>query len=725
MQKFLSVELQNCYGIGSLKTNFDFAQNRTTILYAPNGAMKTSFAQTFKDIAAGVQSSDRIFPDRQTVRKVNFGGTGHVDPATIVVIEPFNASYESKALSKLLVNEALRKEYDAIHSAVSKSLANLVDGLAKTSGLKKTEVVAAFVDDTTISRTDTYTAFARLERQVSELDEPLFNLKYKDVLNDKVLSLIQNDEIKVKIEAYSKKYEELITSSRFFRAGKFNHYNASTVAKILKENGWFAGGHTVTLRSGDTFIEVSSEATLVDLIQEELDAILNDAELKSVFSELDKLLNKNTELREYREFLSKNSSIIAELANVGAFKERLWISYLCSHRDEYKSLIGEYDSAKKELDRIRTVARIEASQWNEVISIFNERFSVPFRVYVDNQEDVILQSVAPTLGFSYFDSYNNSEKKISGDVLDSSLSQGERRAKYLLNVIFEMEGRRSDESAVFIIDDIADSFDYKNKYAIIEYLKDISEHSSFFQIILTHNYDFFRTVVSRLELHSPNRLYASKSGSDITVMPTPKEQNPFLHWKKDLSSSVNVIACVPFIRNIAEYCGNSGCFDALTVALHWKTNTDAITFGDISDEFSKVITDGSVNVPDRNANYVQSLFDCCDSLCQSPVEDFSLEKKIVLAIGTRLRAEKYMISKISDDVWVNSIKSSQTGKLSKRFFDKFISDNNMRDAKKIIRRVNLITPENVHVNSFMYEPILDLSPIALKDLYTNTKNVLV
>ena len=37
----------------------------------------------------------------------------------------------------------------------------------------------------------------------------------------------------------------------------------------------------------------------------------------------------------------------------------------------------------------------------------------------------------------------------------------------------------------------------KNKYAIIEYLKDISEDPKFKMIILTHNFDFYKTIKKR------------------------------------------------------------------------------------------------------------------------------------------------------------------------------------------------------------------------------------
>lgn len=43
---------------------------------------------------------------------------------------------------------------------------------------------------------------------------------------------------------------------------------------------------------------------------------------------------------------------------------------------------------------------------------------------------------------------------------------------------------------------------------------------------------------------------------------------------------------------------------------------------------------------------------------------------------------------------------------------------------KLLDQVNLITPENIHLNSFMYEPILDMSNHHLKQLYTNINQLL-
>lgn len=43
------------------------------------------------------------------------------------------------------------------------------------------------------------------------------------------------------------------------------------------------------------------------------------------------------------------------------------------------------------------------------------------------------------------------------------------------------------------------------------------------------------------------------------------------------------------------------------------------------------------------------------------------------------------------------------------------------DQIMVLSQVNLMTPENIHLNSFMYEPILDMSALHLYDLYGKIK----
>lgn len=64
----------------------------------------------------------------------------------------------------------------------------------------------------------------------------------------------------------------------------------------------------------------------------------------------------------------------------------------------------------------------------------------------------------------------------------------------------------------------------------------------------------------------------------------------------------------------------------------------------------------------------------------------------------------------------------KTGQLFQAFKEKF---NNQIDEISLLRRVNLITPANIHINAFMYEPILDMGFGELVNLYQAVKENLV
>ena len=95
----VTVQLENCYGIKTLGHTFDFSQSAAYAIYAPNGSMKTSFAQTFRDIADGQHSQDRIFPSRTTVRDIKDSNGEALSPERVLVLSPYDEffSHNEKA----------------------------------------------------------------------------------------------------------------------------------------------------------------------------------------------------------------------------------------------------------------------------------------------------------------------------------------------------------------------------------------------------------------------------------------------------------------------------------------------------------------------------------------------------------------------------------------------------------------------------------------------------
>ena len=716
----VKVQLQNCYGIISLDAEFDFSKKFANLVYAPNGSMKTSFAKTFKDLSENKQSQDRVYPDRKTTREITDENGTSLNSDEVFVVEPYDESYESSRLSTLLANKELKSEYDEILTGIENRSTELVALLKQTSGVKSglediiSKVFTKLPDNL-------LRAFDRIKVEVLEdpVDPSLVGIKFNTLFSERVEKLIFDPETQVALEEYTANYDALISGSRFFREGVFNHYHAGEIAKQLKTHGFFKADHKLSLSSEEGETRVESEVELEKLINEELTSILSDEKLRASFDKIDKKLSTK-ELRDFREFLVANQTLIPRLQNPDLLKEDLLKSYLMRHRDQFESLMAEYETGRKRLDEIAKEASDQATRWQEVINIFNRRFSVPFEVRIENKQDVILKRVTPNISFIFEDD-SATPKPVERKDLLNILSRGERRALYILNIIFEVEARKSEAMpTLFIVDDIADSFDYKNKYAIVEYLSDILDQGEFKQIILTHNYDFYRTVWHRLSLGGAN-FHASKSANGITLNSEKMYRDPFEKWKSLANSESKIdslIAMIPFVRNLSQYCGFPNEFSTLTSLLHIKSDSFKITVHDLLCIFSKILNGQEFSCSLENDQaIIPVVIQTAEIIANSDEIDLELKKKIVLSIGIRLCAEQLMIDAINDPIFVSDIKNNQTAKLIKRFKEVAVNTNIDINVCELMDRVNLMTPENIHLNSFMYEPILDMSSKHLSDLY--------
>jgi hypothetical protein len=302
------------------------------------------------------------------------------------------------------------------------------------------------------------------------------------------------------------------------------------------------------------------------------------------------------------------------------------------------------------------------------------------------------------------------------------LSTGERKALYVLNVIFEIQRRiKAGQGTLVVVDDIADSFDYQNKYAIIQYLKDISDDGLFKLIIMTHNFDFFRTLESRFIGYS-RCLMASKDDTGIALVQATGIRNVFANdWKGAFfKDSKKKIASIPFLRNLIEMTSGEADpgYARLTSMLHWKIDSATITVGELDAIYNSLCrSSGSSAKP---AELVCDLIAKEAKSCLGPSAGLDLENKIVLAIAIRVAAEKFMVAKINDAQFLTAIESNQTQRLITKFKENFQRE---RENLAILDRVSLMTPENIHVNSVMYEPIVDMSDDHLKRLYTDVAKV--
>ncbi|HVZ81606.1 MAG TPA: phage infection protein [bacterium] len=724
--KRLKAKMVYCNGINKLEQEFDFTEKRAVAIYAPNGVMKSSFAQTFTDLTLGIDSQDRVFKTiRQSIREITDENGVAISKEEVFVIKPYDQFFShTEKTSTLLINKELKKEYEKYLSATESAKETFISALKKISKTRRdieNEISITFSKESG----KFFESLIQTQKDVTELEEAVFsNLHYDQIFDEAIIKFLSEDEIKNNIEDYSNKHEELLEKSTYFKKN-FNYYNAETISKNLASNNFFKANHTIVLNADNPKI-IRDETELRKLIEEEQKAILNDPDLKRKYDRFSKKINVNKDLRDFGNFISENRQVLPHLKDLVKFREDIWKSYFKTTFSLFVTAIETHEAVLKKKLEIEKKALEDRTQWQSVVDIFNRRFHVPFNIEAANKIQVALEKESLLkLTFTFKD--GQKEIPIDQNLLLEILSQGEKKALYILNIIFEIEVRKlTGRPTLFIIDDIADSFDYKNKYAIIEYLKELLDHDNFYQIILTHNFDFFRTVAGRY-VGFKNCYFAFRSDEEIYLKKAVSLNNIFVDvWKREFFTDQRKrIASIPFIRNIIQY--TDGDSDAnylkLTSLLHRKNDSDEIKQSDLDDIFNQVFKQQGIS-----SNGDRKVIDVIHSeaaKCLGADDGVNFENKIVLSIAIRLMAEDYMKIKINDQEFLSRIKNSkgQTFKLFKEFKNRFEGYPAALPAIDVLDRVMLMTPEIIHLNSFMYEPILDMSDKSLKRLYVDVRGL--
>ncbi|MDU7150108.1 MAG: hypothetical protein E6300_16655 [Clostridium sp.] len=718
----IKFELRYCHGINELKYTFKFNKKKPYVIYAPNGTMKTSFTKTLQDLREDRESMDEVFLDRESKRIINNELNQPLEASNVLVFESYKDNYEADNMTNLLVSEKLKKQYDSITNKLEENKIQFLKVIEKKSGVTlRKGLETILMNDLNGQRNELFDCLQSQENNKEELITPLLcKIKYIDIINDNVKKFLDDQEVRRLLKEYMEKYNQLFENS-IFKKGIFNHSNAEDIGKNLQDNGYFKANYNLLINNKGEEIKISDKKGLEELVKKAKNQILEDDDLAEKFDKIDQKIKKNKENKKLRDILEEYPELIVELTNYDELKKKFWVSYIFKDDEslgKYNTLISNYNDSKEKIKAIIEKAKNEKTQWEGVINLFNNRFDVPFKVGIGNQEDVILKESRPSLIFTYLDP--NEEKNIDKNKLINVLSRGEQRALYILNIIFEIKGIENEgEDILLVFDDIADSFDYKNKYAIIEYLKEISEEMKFNMIILTHNFDFYRTIGNRLNARC---LMTKKSEEKIEITEGKYIKDIFLRWKTQFATNDKIlISAIPFIRNISEYILGSECaeYKFLTCLLHIKQNpkTKNIRVCDIQNIYKKLWQiDEEIDTDER---YVYSIImEQAEAICDEPTEELDLENKITLSIAIRLLAEEYMINRINDMDFVSSITGVQTGKLLGKFKETFKGEI---ITIKLLEKVNLMTSENIHLNSFMYEPLLDISENHLKSLYLSIK----
>jgi len=721
--KNLHIELHNCYGIGELQQDINFGPGRNCcIIYAPNGTMKTSFTRTISKLIDGKQPEDAIFNDRKSKAVVTIDGQ-KISANNCYVYNNLKEDGNS-SITTFLANKQLKENYDTILQSLQESWGVLRHKLTTDSRSSdcEEEILKTFSPSAEISIFECLNNIYQLYFPNDSVSYPLYTFKYNDVFDKagKVKKFVEDNQ--VIINSYFSEYQNVIKSSILFSKGadSFGTYQASLLLKSVEDNRFFKASHHIILKDGT---KIDSKDQFSELLDKEIRKVLEDEKLKKSFDKLEKKLGGNNELRQFKDTIIRDPILVSHLTDYEAFRKEVLLGYLYNNHKELHDFIVQYQLEKAEIQKIIAQANKSLDKWKAVIDLFNTRFFVPFEVYIKNQSDIILKEKSATLGFRYRESEEQSKEE-SQSALLSALSTGEARAFHILQNLFEIEARKCGSNETLIIfDDIADSFDYKNKYAIIEYLADLIGNSKFALIILTHNFDFYRTVVSRLgvkHIYFANKEKGRKIKLCTGIFNTDIIKNRFISKVTDKRAFIGLI---PFVRNLMEYSQGTASKDylLLTSCLHQKSNTKDITIGNIFEIFKSNLTgmeDKSITFIEER--YINVLFQEA-SFVMSDLNEVDLANKLVLSIAIRIKAEQILFDIISEE-HLKELKpgKNQTGELVKLLKKYYTGTHG--ETILLMNRVIMLTSENIHVNNFMFEPLVDISSLHLKQLYNDVCN---
>ena len=742
----ISFDFEHCFGIQTLHEEIEFkAGQPAVVIYAPNGMMKTSFANTCAEMAKVATAKpkrgraaaaekdpicDRLAPDTPSVHTIKVDGN-EIEPECIFVANPDQTEFNAnKQVTDFLASQALKDEYDRIVGLLEQARKEFVNavgsnGVSQSSDCDK-ELAESFLGDENAPLYGCIELIAAMLRD----DSPYYDVKFDDIFDDKGAVKVFLDENQGLLDTYATQYNQLLRDSDFFHVEgdkSFGTYQAAQLGKAFKDEEYFAVQHKLVLRNTE---EITSAQAYNQKIKDEKDRILNDDELKKTFEAITKKVEANGELRSFSKVITKHPEWIPKLADYEGFRKEVLIGYV-NHpevRGKFDALIQVYTANKADLERVVAQARQEQDHWREIVDIFNLRFhTLPFVVKIENQENVLLQQEEAKLVFEYVDGQGQGHKKSKEDLLQI-LSNGERRAFVILQFLFAIEARKKwDKMSLLVMDDISDSFDYQNKYAIIEYVNELAEdyEDKFKILLLTHNFDFYRTITSRLK-GKVKQIMTFRDQNGTVMLKEGKyiERTPFDICMSNSNKPADFIAVIPFVRNLIEYQEGTSTqrFKDITGCLHLMDNTDTITDTEVCDIISG-FSGRPFKYQPTGERMIDIIFREADAIeARGDQHEVFIENKIVLSIAIRLIADKFLTNELLN-AGLRKEQFQTSKSQTSHWIDiyKQLTPPPAKERRQVMEKVNMMTPEFIHLNSFMYEPLIDMSVWHLISLYRDVK----
>lgn len=703
MELFLK-KVENAFGIKSLHLNLENDKKMyQELIYSKNGSFKTSFSNTLYNLSNS--TLENVF-DRLT------------DEKAILDISILENGKEIKNFDNRFV--VFSREIYEQHSKLLSDYSSELETL--TIDKKNSEYINELLTEETIEiklQIDNYLKgtglnfeilldmFSNLEDgyldRIIQLLNTIINHEAQDIseinikkIYQKAYDIVDQSEFQSKISNYIQVLENKINAQLFDK--NFNENNCLQFINNVDKAKYLSETKSRGLFLKDKVYYDIDEVKKI--FEEEIKKISKDPEIIEQSKEITKLMGTAKESEFLKESIQKNPLLVKQLS---AGRKNILLSYLKSSSIDYNYWLEVVKKAKKELNNVLKIAQDKQTNFERAIEIYKNRFHPIFDIKIVNKAESMLGIKTPTITF-YHNRY--CEIPVSETKLSQILSSGEKTTLNILKFIVEYENCKKYHPFI-ILDDIVETFDYSNRYAFMEYINDLV-NLDVPTIVMTHNFEFYRTVSKRIP--KLRKSVASANSNGVVDIQTNNRINKNMENVLKCSNIYDFFCAIPYLREIKTILLEDT--KTLDSCLHYKENTSKLQIKDILLQFpSNAIKSLKI---DENDIYMEKLFEIADSL--SGFDDFDIVKKTILSLSCRLLIERKIIA--NNFNLLTNINTNQTAQLLDLYGEKLFPN-----VKKYLEAVQLSTPEFIHANAFMYEPLIDINGKYLFELYNQIKKI--
>lgn len=703
MELFLK-KVENAFGIKSLHLNLENDKKMyQELIYSKNGSFKTSFSNTLYNLSNG--TLENVF-DRLT------------DEKAILDISILENGKEIKNFDNRFV--VFSREIYEQHSKLLSDYSSELETL--TIDKKNSEYINELLTEETIEiklQIDNYLKgtglnfeilldmFSNLEDgyldRIIQLLNTIINHEAQDIseinikkIYQKAYDIVDQSEFQSKISNYIQVLENKINAQLFDK--NFNENNCLQFINNVDKAKYLSETKSRGLFLKDKVYYDIDEVKKI--FEEEIKKISKDPEIIEQSKEITKLMGTAKESEFLKESIQKNPLLVKQLS---AGRKNILLSYLKSSSIDYNYWLEVVKKAKKELNNVLKIAQDKQTNFERAIEIYKNRFHPIFDIKIVNKAESMLGIKTPTITF-YHNRY--CEIPVSETKLSQILSSGEKTTLNILKFIVEYENCKKYHPFI-ILDDIVETFDYSNRYAFMEYINDLV-NLDVPTIVMTHNFEFYRTVSKRIP--KLRKSVASANSNGVVDIQTNNRINKNMENVLKYSNIYDFFCAIPYLREIKTILLEDT--KTLDSCLHYKEKTSKLQIKDILLQFpSNAIKSLKI---DENDIYMEKLFEIADNL--SGFDDFDIVKKTILSLSCRLLIERKIIA--NNFNLLTNINTNQTAQLLDLYGEKLFPN-----VKKYLEAVQLSTPEFIHANAFMYEPLIDINGKYLFELYNQIKKI--